>query len=50
MKPEHPVTSRPPKAGPFVPDWQTLDPRKLEVPGHQRLETDFGKPVGEIIA
>jgi hypothetical protein len=27
-----------------------LDPRKLEVPGRKRLEVDFGKPIGEIIA
>jgi len=27
-----------------------LDPHKLEVPGHKRLEVDFGKPIGEIIA
>jgi hypothetical protein len=27
-----------------------LDPRQLEVPGHKRLEIDFGKPIGEIIA
>jgi hypothetical protein len=27
-----------------------LDPRKLEVPGHKRLEVDFGKPIKEIIA
>jgi uncharacterized protein (DUF1501 family) len=27
-----------------------LDPRKLEVPGHKRLEIDFGKPIGPIIA
>ncbi len=27
-----------------------LDPRKLEIPGHKRLEIDFGKPIKEIIA
>ena len=27
-----------------------LDPRRLEVPGHKRLDTDFGKPIREIIA
>jgi hypothetical protein len=27
-----------------------LDPRKLEVPGHKRLEIDFGKPITQIIA
>jgi len=27
-----------------------LDPRKLEVPGHKRLEVDFGKPIEGIIA
>ena len=27
-----------------------IDPRKLEVPGHKRLEIDFGKPIQEIIA
>jgi hypothetical protein len=27
-----------------------LDPRKLEVPGHKRLEIDFGSPIKEIIA
>jgi hypothetical protein len=27
-----------------------LDPRKLEVPGHKRLEIDFGNPIREIIA
>jgi hypothetical protein len=27
-----------------------LDPRKLEVPGHKRLEIDFGSPITEIIA
>ncbi len=27
-----------------------LDPRKLEVPGHKRLELDFGSPIREIIA
>jgi hypothetical protein len=27
-----------------------LDPRKMEVPGHKRLEIDFGKPIREIIA
>jgi hypothetical protein len=27
-----------------------LDPRKLEVPGHKRLEIDFGKPITGIIA
>jgi len=26
-----------------------LDPRKLEVPGHKRLEIDYGKPIHEII-
>jgi hypothetical protein len=27
-----------------------LDPRRLEVPGHKRLEMDFGKPITQIIA
>ncbi|MDZ4683719.1 MAG: DUF1501 domain-containing protein [Planctomycetaceae bacterium] len=27
-----------------------LDPRRLEIPGHKRLELDFGKPMHEIIA
>ena len=27
-----------------------LDPRRLEVPGHKRLEIDFGKPISEILA
>lgn len=27
-----------------------LDPRRLEVPGHKRLEIDFGKPIVEVIA
>jgi hypothetical protein len=27
-----------------------LDPRRLEVPGHKRLEIDFGHPITEIIA
>lgn len=27
-----------------------LDPRSLEVPGHKRLEIDFGQPIREIIA
>jgi uncharacterized protein (DUF1501 family) len=27
-----------------------LDPRQLEIPGHKRLEIDFGKPIREIIA
>jgi hypothetical protein len=27
-----------------------LDSRKLEIPGHKRLELDFGKPIREIIA
>jgi hypothetical protein len=27
-----------------------LDPRRMEVPGHKRLEIDFGKPIREIIA
>ena len=27
-----------------------LDPRALEVPGHKRLEIDFGSPIREIIA
>jgi hypothetical protein len=26
-----------------------LDPRRLEVPGHKRLEIDYGKPIGEIL-
>jgi hypothetical protein len=26
-----------------------LDPRKLEVPGHKRLEIDFGQPIQDII-
>ncbi len=27
-----------------------LDPRRLEVPGHKRLEIDYGQPITEIIA
>ncbi len=27
-----------------------LEPRKLEVPGHKRLEIDFGQPIRQIIA
>jgi uncharacterized protein (DUF1501 family) len=27
-----------------------LDPRRLEVPGHKRLEIDFGQPIEPIIA
>jgi hypothetical protein len=27
-----------------------LDPRRLEVPGHKRLEIDFGQPITQIIA
>ncbi|MBC8357131.1 MAG: DUF1501 domain-containing protein [Planctomycetes bacterium] len=27
-----------------------LDPRKLEVPGHKRLDIDFGKPIHDVIA
>jgi hypothetical protein len=27
-----------------------LDPHRLEVPGHKRLEIDFGKPIHEILA
>ena len=27
-----------------------LDPRRLEVPGHKRLEMDFGRPIKEILA
>lgn len=27
-----------------------LDPRRLEVPGHKRLEIDFGKPIREVLA
>jgi arylsulfatase A-like enzyme len=27
-----------------------LDPRRMEVPGHKRLEMDFGRPIKEIIA
>ena len=27
-----------------------LDPHRLEVPGHKRLEIDFGQPIGEILA
>lgn len=27
-----------------------LDPRKLEIPGHKRLEIDYGKPIKAIIA
>jgi len=27
-----------------------IDPRTLEVPGHKRLEIDYGKPIDEIIA
>jgi hypothetical protein len=26
-----------------------LDPRRLEIPGHKRLEIDFGKPIREIM-
>ena len=26
-----------------------LDPRRLEVPGHKRLEIDFGKPIQDIL-
>ena len=26
-----------------------LDPRRLEVPGHKRLEIDFGQPIREIL-
>jgi hypothetical protein len=27
-----------------------LDPRRLEVPGHKRLEIDYGRPIREILA
>jgi hypothetical protein len=27
-----------------------LDPRRLEVPGHKRLDTERGRPIREIIA
>jgi hypothetical protein len=27
-----------------------LDPRRLEVPGHKRLDIDFGKPIHQIVA
>ncbi len=27
-----------------------LDPRRLEVPGHKRLEIDFGEPIREIVS
>lgn len=27
-----------------------LDPRKLEVPGHKRLDIDFGQPIHDVIA
>jgi hypothetical protein len=27
-----------------------LDPEKLTIPGRQRLEIDFGRPIREIIA
>jgi hypothetical protein len=27
-----------------------LDPRRLEIPGHKRLEIDFGKPIDKILA
>jgi hypothetical protein len=27
-----------------------LDPRRLEIPGHKRLEIDFGKPIRQILA
>ncbi|MGE3817904.1 MAG: DUF1501 domain-containing protein [Isosphaeraceae bacterium] len=27
-----------------------LDPRRLEVPGHKRLEIDFGQPIREVLA
>jgi hypothetical protein len=27
-----------------------IDPHKLEVPGHKRLEQDFGHPISKIIA
>jgi hypothetical protein len=27
-----------------------LDPRKLEVPGHKRLEIDYGHPIEQVIA
>ena len=27
-----------------------LDARRLEVPGHKRLEIDFGEPIHEILA
>ncbi len=27
-----------------------IDPKKLDVPGHKRLEIDYGKPIRGIIA
>jgi hypothetical protein len=27
-----------------------LDPRRLSVPGHKRIELDYGQPITEIIA
>lgn len=27
-----------------------MDPRKLEIPGHKRLDIDFGEPIRQIIA
>ena len=27
-----------------------LDPRRLEVPGHKRLDIDYGKPIHPVIA
>ena len=27
-----------------------LDPRRLEVPGHKRLDIDYGKPISAILA
>ena len=27
-----------------------IDPRRLEVPGYKRLDSDYGHPINEIIA
>jgi hypothetical protein len=27
-----------------------LDPHRLDIPGRKRLETDYGKPISQIIA
>ena len=36
------------------PDWRVdlrlIDARHLELPGHKRIELDFGHPINEIIA